>query len=158
MLSLRTSSANTGQRSPVFLLLLQLLIPLSILAGCGRDTRVPVATDVTEVTRNPFEFEEDEMVIGEGKRLFLNNCSICHGHQGQGDGPSRSTLIAEPANLTVDPVASYPDGRLFLVVRLGKMVDGRLTMPPVEKMTDEQIWKAIAYVRTLRSVPSLQNR
>ena len=27
-----------------------------------------------------------------------------------------------------------------------------------EKMTDEQIWKALAYVRTLRSVRSLQNR
>lgn len=151
MPSLRISSADTCFWNSIFPLLLLALIPLFLSAGCRREPRLPVATDVTEFTQNPFG--QDEITIKEGKRLFLNNCSICHGHEGQGDGPSRSTLIAEPANLTVDPVASYSDGRVFLVIRLGKMVDGRLTMPPVEKMTDEQIWKAIAFVRTLRSTP-----
>ncbi|NDD63841.1 MAG: hypothetical protein EBZ36_07680, partial [Acidobacteria bacterium] len=55
-----------------------------------------------------------------------------------GDGPSRSTLVAEPANLTTDPVASYTDGQLFLAIRMGKMVGGRFTMPPVERMNDEE--------------------
>ena len=130
---------------PVFLLIL--LLP--VISACERPVRIPPATNVTESTPNPFQ--GTEKTIAEGKKLFLNNCAICHGHEGLGDGPSRSTLIAEPANLTIDPVASFSEGKMFLSIRLGRMVNGRLTMPPVEKMTDEQIWKTITYVRTLSS-------
>ena len=119
------------------------------LSACERPVRIPPATDVTESTTNPFSRTDE--ITADGRRLFLNNCSICHGSGGLGDGPSRSTLIAEPANLTIDPVASFADGRMFLAIRQGKMVNGRLTMPPVEKMSDEQIWKTISYVRTLSS-------
>jgi mono/diheme cytochrome c family protein len=150
------SRARIGQQPILALSLLcaqAVLLPI-LLVGCEREPRLPVLTDVTEFTQNPYRDQEKAAL--EGRRLFLNNCSICHGHEGRGDGPSRSTLIAEPANLTVDPVASYADGRMFLVIRLGKMVDGRLTMPPVEKMADDQIWKTIAYVRTLRTTPAGQ--
>ena len=130
---------------PVLLILISSLV----IAACDRQVRVPPATTVTESTLNPFG--QDKVAASDGRKLFLNNCAICHGHEGLGDGPSRSTLIAEPANLTINPVAAYSDGKMFLVIRLGKMVNGRLTMPPVEKMSDEQIWKTIAYVRTIAS-------
>lgn len=140
----RRIGRRMSEHLPVFLLIL-LLPGLS----CQRPVRIPPATDVTESTPNPFQ--SNEKTLAEGKKLFLNNCAICHGHEGLGDGPSRSTLIAEPANLTTDPVASFADGKLFLAIRLGKMVNGRLTMPPVVKMTDEQIWKTVTYVKTLSS-------
>ena len=50
-------------------------------------------------------------------------------------------------------MADYRDGRMFLSIKLGKMVKGRLTMPPVTKMTDEEIWQTIAYLRTLSGQP-----
>jgi mono/diheme cytochrome c family protein len=117
------------------------------MTGCRKNERIPAATDVTEATRNPLRDLTTAAIDGE--RLFRRNCTICHGLRGAGDGPSRSTLTAEPANLTIDPVASFSDGRMFLSIRQGKMVNGRLTMPPVEKISDEEIWKTIAYVRTL---------
>lgn len=119
--------------------------------ACQRRHSLPALTDVTEETPNPLPDLKKAAVAG--KKLFLTNCAICHGHEGLGDGPSRSSLIAEPANLTAPPVADYRDGRMFLSIKLGKMVKGRLTMPPVSKMTDEEIWQTIAYVRTLSGRP-----
>ena len=147
-------AVGTGRPLLRFPAIFVLATGLILAPGCGRPPRLPLTTDVTAETSNPFTMEDK--LVAEGRRLYLNNCSICHGHQGMGDGPSRSTLVAEPANLTTDPVASYTDGQMFLAIRLGKMVGGRLTMPPVERMTDEQIWKSILFVRTLRSAPPRQ--
>ena len=126
---------------------LPVLLVAMFAGGCEKRYKILAVTDVTDSTPNPLPDLEKAAI--DGKRLFLSNCAICHGHEGLGDGPSRSTLIAQPANLTIDPVASYSDGKTFLSIRLGKIVNGRITMPPVDKMTDEQIWKTIAYLRTL---------
>jgi len=121
--------------------------------ACRSSAPASLPSDVKPETANPFRNLSNEPdrsgVLQEGERLFLRNCANCHGYTGQGDGPSRGSLIAPPANLTRDPISSYPDGQLFLAIRFGKRVDGRLTMPPVLKMTDEEIWKTVAYLREL---------
>lgn len=148
-MGIRAARSDDERSWPTYLLP---LIGLLFLAGCRQNERIPPATEVTEATRTPLR--DLSAAARDGERLFRRNCTICHGLHGAGDGPSRSTLIAAPANLTVDPVASYSDGRMFLSIRQGKMVKGRLTMPPVEKITDEEIWKTIAYVRTLAGAMS----
>lgn len=85
-----------------------------------------------------------------GKPLFEANCVPCHGDQGKGDGPIAASLTPKPANLTEGDVVTDPDGELFLAVRMGKKdKDGKVTMAPLSKLTDEQIWQIVAYVRTL---------
>lgn len=140
-----------GSSTMIAGLLAALVVLLFPSLACQRRHSLPAPTDVTEETLNPLPDLREAAVAG--KKLFLTNCAICHGHEGLGDGPSRSSLIAEPANLTVPPVADYRDGRMFLSIKLGKMVKGRLTMPPVTKMTDEEIWQTIAYLRTLSGQP-----
>jgi mono/diheme cytochrome c family protein len=141
-------SNHRPQSSGLLSILLVVLLPLAFAGtiGCRKNSRIPPLTEVTESTLNPLN---DPTAVAEGKKMFLRNCAICHGHLGEGDGPSRSTLLAEPANLRIAPAAALSDGRMFRSIRLGKMVDGRYTMPPVEKMTDQQVWQTIAYVRTL---------
>jgi mono/diheme cytochrome c family protein len=121
--------------------------------ACRPSAPPTLPSDVKPETVNPFRSPANESdrsgLLQDGERLFLRNCANCHGYMGQGDGPSRGSLIAPPANLTREPIASYPDGRLFLAIRFGKRVDERLTMPPVLKMTDEEIWKTVAYLREL---------
>jgi len=85
-----------------------------------------------------------------GKPLFEANCAPCHGEKGKGDGPIAASLTQKPANLTEGDVVTDPDGELFLAVRMGKKdKDGKVTMAPLSKLTDEQIWQTVAYVRTL---------
>lgn len=37
----------------------------------------------------------------EGRKLFVENCAICHGPAGLGDGPFARGLTPEPKNLTL---------------------------------------------------------
>ncbi|WP_323766694.1 cytochrome c [Marinovum sp.] len=36
----------------------------------------------------------------DGRRLFVENCALCHGHGGAGDGPLADGLKPAPADLT----------------------------------------------------------
>src|SRR5690606_12048569 len=33
------------------------------------------------------------------KKVFANNCAVCHGNGGEGDGPAGMSLIPKPRNL-----------------------------------------------------------
>jgi mono/diheme cytochrome c family protein len=129
------------------------------VVACHPSTPPPLPGEVTAETPNPFSpFSEPAR---EGGRLFLTNCATCHGYEGLGDGPSRGSLVASPANLTRPPVSTFSDGRLFLAIKDGKRNNGKLTMPPILKMTDEEIWKTVAYLRQLsppQTGPSLPDR
>lgn len=102
---------------------------------------------VTKETKNPLK--DLTAAAAAGKTLFAANCASCHGDKGKGDGPIAESLPFKPSNLTEGDVPSDPDGELFLVVRNGKKEGEKMAMPPVKKLTDEQIWQVVAYVRTL---------
>lgn len=38
-------------------------------------------------------------IVAYGKKLFSTNCSICHGPEGKGDGPSAGGMNPKPRNL-----------------------------------------------------------
>ena len=89
--------------------------------------------------KNPFA--DNRMAIGEGRRLFnWYNCSGCHGdHAGGGMGPSLR-----------DSTWRYggTDTRIFRSI-----AEGRTKGMPAwgNKLPAEQIWKIVAYIRTLRT-------
>jgi len=136
--------------------LLTLAVPtlLIITASCSKDnqnrpqsTTPAISVNVTETTKNPLT---DRIVaVAAGKPLYASNCASCHGAKGKGDSDFGASLPAKPSNLTINDVVSDPDGKIFLVIKNGKMKNGKVTMPPVKGMTDEQIWQIVAYVRTL---------
>lgn len=87
--------------------------------------------------KNPFT--SDAAAIAEGKRLFFKwNCYGCHGTQGGGGmGPS-----------LIDAEWRYggDDASVFETIKHGRPKG----MPPwADKLSDEEIWKVMAYVRSL---------
>lgn len=98
----------------------------------------PGADTLAEV-KNPFA--GDRAAIGEGRRLFnWYNCSGCHGdHAGGGMGPSLR-----------DSTWRYggTDTRIFRSI-----AEGRTKGMPAwgNKLPAEQIWKIVAYIKTLRT-------
>jgi mono/diheme cytochrome c family protein len=103
--------------------------------------------EVTETTKMPLE--DLQTAVSAGKPLYAIHCAACHGDAGKADGIASASLPAKPTDLTMSETVSAPDGKLFLVIKNGKMREGRFTMAPVKKLTDEQIWQVVAYVRTL---------
>lgn len=79
-----------------------------------------------------------------GKDVFKKHCAICHGPTGEGNGPMAKAYNLTPPALSSKDVKALSDSEIRTVVLKGK---GK--MKPVDKITDEEITNAIAYVRTL---------
>ena len=82
--------------------------------------------------------------LAAAAKLFKDNCVMCHGEKGQGDGESAKTLNRKPANFTDKAMMSAEtDGALFW-----KMSQGRAPMPSWEDVFSEtQRWQLVNYVR-----------
>ncbi len=88
--------------------------------------------------------------------IFKANCVPCHGVSGQGDGPAARTLSPRPANLTAPHVDQHPDGQIY-----GWIHDGfpGSAMPAFgQRLTSDQIWDLVDYVRQLRAAAAATSK
>jgi mono/diheme cytochrome c family protein len=82
--------------------------------------------------------------VAAGKDLYIQNCAVCHGDTGHGDGPAAKALNPQPFDLTVH-VGLHADGVLW-----GWISDGipRTAMPAwKDKLTDAQRWQLVDFMR-----------
>ena len=101
--------------------------------------------------RNPFPATPDS--IAEGNELYRGaGCAICHGKNGDGKG-----VLARDVSMNLhnwrDPSvqAGFSDGELFYIMDKGKGTN-RGKMPAYhDQETPEEIWRTIAYIRSLAS-------
>jgi len=88
--------------------------------------------------------------VDSGKKLFGQHCASCHGATGAGDGPAGADLFPPPANVAAaskSPMAS--DSYLLWTISEGGAPTGS-AMPPFKRtLTEDEIWKLIAYLRVL---------
>jgi len=59
-----------------------------------------------------------------GKLDYMNNCAVCHGTEGKGDGPFVEQLTKRPYNLTL---LSKKNGGSFPETAVYNIIDGRRT-------------------------------
>ncbi len=89
--------------------------------------------------------------LGEGSRLFAQNCTACHGAAGRGDGPAALALTPRPANFHSEAVmARLTPFKAFNVVRFG--VKGT-AMVPFDALDDQKRWALAFYLFSLRQPP-----
>lgn len=87
----------------------------------------------------------DAANVEAGKQVYGKRCEGCHGTSGNGDGPDAADLAVHPAKFSEKSAADESDGALFW-----KIQTGRKPMPKYSaKLTPEQTWQVIHYVRTL---------
>jgi cytochrome c5 len=93
---------------------------------------------------NPIEASEESIAIGA--ELYANNCALCHGESGEGDGPAASGLAATPADLHEDHVQGLTDGALFYIISHSAPDS---PMPAWEDVLDEnERWHVVNFLRT----------
>jgi copper transport protein len=91
--------------------------------------------------------------VAAGRVVFEENCVACHGDQGLGDGSQGVNLNPPPANLTEPHVGAHTDADLYWWIENGISPN----MPGFgEELTEEEIWNAINYVRSLREGQAAQ--
>jgi mono/diheme cytochrome c family protein len=99
-----------------------------------------------------FQKHSVEASIYRGSVVFHNYCVTCHGVNADGEGRAAKLHSPKPANLRISP---YNDVYKELIIRGGGKRVGRSEfMPPWgEELTDEQITDAVAYLRSILTVP-----
>lgn len=107
----------------------------------GHDYIPPDAAEIP----NPYEATEDS--IGLGADLYAKMCAICHGENGEGDGPGGEGLEKKPANLHDAHVQSLTDGSLFYVISHGKPDTPMLAWENV--LEPEERWHVVNFVLSL---------
>ncbi|SHM66449.1 Cytochrome C oxidase, cbb3-type, subunit III [Roseovarius litoreus] len=87
-------------------------------------------------------------VIAAGRTLYSNNCASCHGAEGLGDGKAGRSLVPSPALLRqfVQMPMSGDEYLLWTISEGGERFG--TDMPAFrETLSEEEIWKIIAYMR-----------
>ena len=99
--------------------------------------------------RNPFA-AASAAALSEGKRLYQDRCADCHGSKGRGDGSAAADFSRRPPNFARVGTWQQTDGELFW-----KITEGRRPMPSYRsKLSEEQRWQVVSYLRTLIVNPS----
>jgi putative copper export protein/mono/diheme cytochrome c family protein len=81
--------------------------------------------------------------IAQGRQLFVDNCAICHGRTGRGDGPAAAQAERKPADLTAEHIYAHPDGDLFWWITSGI----ESAMPAFGNALDETaVWNVIDFI------------
>jgi mono/diheme cytochrome c family protein len=123
-----------------------------LLSACGTSSDTsgtpassePLATVPAEYAgkTNPFGAE----AALEGAKVFQTNCETCHGSQGHGDGIASQSLEPKPKDLAVFE-ESVGDDYLFWRISEGKPGTSMVAWKSI--LTEEQIWQAVSFIRTL---------
>ena len=96
------------------------------------------------VTANP-------EAIASGRKIYAEHCGKCHGESGNGRGPKAPELSILPQDFTdAHAMSGITDGEFFWQIS-----EGHRPMPPFkDKLTEEQRWQVVDYIRTFTKNPS----
>jgi len=143
------SGRNTGSWLHIARTFGMIAILSSLAVAAGRvaadDAPKPwVAPDDARKVKNPVPPSPDNLAAAA--QLYQDNCLLCHGEKGLGDGPGAKTIKVKPANFTDAKLMSQEtDGSLFW-----KMSQGRGPMPSwKEELSDKERWQLVNYLRKL---------
>jgi cytochrome c oxidase cbb3-type subunit 3 len=115
----------------------------TVPAGMSPDTIWPGNTQPPALDPRAKLYDDNANVIAAGQQLYTQfNCVGCHFHGGGGMGPP-----------LMDDQWRY-GGRIDQIA--ASIAEGRPNGMPAwrNKLTDDQIWKLAAYVRSLSGLPS----
>lgn len=82
-----------------------------------------------------------------GRGIYTQNCAVCHGLEGWGNGPNALSLEKKPPNLSRPFYKQYSDE--FWFYRVSEGVPGTRMPRWGMILTEEQRWYLVAYLKTL---------
>jgi len=128
-----------------------LLVPALIALPIGAWSVVTFTREATPglTLTNPFLPDEQSLAIGQ--KLFVENCAVCHGEQGRGNGPAAAQLSPKPPDFGNGHLDIHTDGDVFFWIQNGPSQNS--PMPAFKgKLSDDDIWHLVNYVRRLRNL------
>jgi copper transport protein len=97
---------------------------------------------------NPVDATDES--VAAGKMLFQQNCVVCHGPEGRGDGPQAASLDPSPTDFRLH-LPLHTDPQFFAFIANG--YPGSAMPAWRDDFSDEEIWNIVNYLRTFSDVP-----
>lgn len=86
--------------------------------------------------------------LANGKKLYAQNCAMCHGDKGYGDGIAGKKLEPAPSNFHVaEAMEGFSPFQAFNSIRLGVPETG---MQAYTHLSIDEVWDLAFYVKSLR--------
>ena len=109
----------------------------------ARDIQKDLIT-LTKMTLSPNELPS----LSNGKRLFKQNCTTCHGNEGFGDGAAGKEMEPAPANFHAqERMSSISAFHCYNTIRFGVPGTGMLAWP---QLNDKEVWDLSFFVMAIR--------
>ena len=122
--------------------------------GLAQNTPAPwVAPEEERAKTNPVPASED--ALRQGRALYHQHCTLCHGDSGRGEGPaarvhSRRSTRAPKDFSDTKVQAEMTDGEIFWKTAAGLREDGKVSHPAYRGvMSDNDLWTLVHFIRSL---------
>jgi len=110
------------------------------------NSTVRPAITYEEANEMPNPRQASETSLEHGRALYETYCVVCHGPVGAGDGPVVPRFV-RPPNLK-GASRGHSDGYIYAL-----LTNGRGNMPSYNRMSPEERWDVINYLRQLQNRP-----
>jgi mono/diheme cytochrome c family protein len=110
----------------------------------AQGTAAPAQVDVSKIEK-PWEPNED--MVAHGKAVFQQNCAICHGSEGHGDGPAGKSLVPPPRNL-VKGEWKRGGTSIALFTTVTKGLEGT-SMASFAHLPVQDRWSLVQFIRSI---------
>jgi mono/diheme cytochrome c family protein len=126
---------------------------IAYLQTLGRDRKLPEWIVPPQEVRDHYALIAEAVDVNSsaaanaGRGIFQQNCAICHGVNGQGNGPVSTTMMKKPANFHRPFYQAYSNSMWYW--RIAEGVPGT-RMPRWNKaLSDEDMLYLVAYLKSL---------
>jgi putative copper resistance protein D len=102
-----------------------------------------VAAYPTSFMHSPIRY--GALSAARGIPVYAENCALCHGPYGYGDGPAAAALPMKPADLTGKHLFHHSEGTLFWWVSHG--ISGTPMPGFADRLTKNQRWDVLNFLR-----------
>lgn len=130
---------------------MQALVAYLQTLGAGR--KVPGVVVPPQEMRDEYDAIKSHVnvnssaVANAGRGIYMQNCAVCHGVKGKGNGPVSMTMAKKPANFTRPFFKNYSDAMWYWRVKEG--VPGTRMPRWGQTLGKEQMLYLVAFLKTL---------
>ena len=123
------------------------LIVCSSAAILAAERKTPSAPDEFLKMTNPVASTSE--ALQEATSIYKDKCIKCHGTNGNGKGSATKGMDIKPRDYTDKSLMEkIPDGQLFWIILNGSDPDTTEMEGYKKKLTEEQVWKLVHYIRS----------